>query len=92
MISFSYLLDADVSGVFKSGLISVEIIQIINVVGAFLCFFPAKDVGIEVRQIPKPDRNLAKRTVLASFLILLLIPLTIYGLYLIKSRTIFNKW
>ena len=37
-----------------------------------------KDIGKQVTQTPKSDRKLTKRTLMATFLILLLIPLTIY--------------
>ena len=48
---------------------------------------PQKDIGIEVIQVPKSDRKLTKRTLFAAFLILLLIPLTIYiGVFFLGDR------
>lgn len=38
-----------------------------------------KDTGIKAVQIPESDRKLSKRTLAAAFLILLLIPLTLYA-------------
>lgn len=38
-----------------------------------------KDTGIRAVQIPESDRKLSKRTLAAAFLILLLIPLTLYA-------------
>ncbi len=39
---------------------------------------PQKDIGTEVIQGPKSDRKLTKRTLMATLVILVLIPLTIY--------------
>ncbi len=64
-----------------------EIVMIITLFGACFCFFPQKDIGIEVIQVPKSDRKLTKRTLMATFLILLLIPLTIYiGVFFLGDR------
>ncbi len=56
----------------------LQIISIVEFAAMCLCFFPQKDIGIAVIQVPKSDRKLTKRTLMATFLILLLIPLTIY--------------
>ncbi len=48
---------------------------------------PQKDMKTETIQAPKADRKLTKRTLVATFLILLLIPLTIYiGVYFLGGR------
>ncbi len=44
----------------------------------FVCFFPQRELGVAVMQPLKSDRSLGKRTLLASILILIAIPLTIY--------------
>ena len=64
-----------------------EIIMTMALFAAFLCFFPGKDTKIEVTQIPKADRKLKKRTLMATILILLFIPLTIYiGVFFLGDR------
>ena len=46
-----------------------------------------KSNGVEVKQSPKSDRKLTKRTLFATFLILLLVPLTIYfGVSFLDNR------
>ena len=56
----------------------LQIVSVIELAVVCLCFFPQRDIGIEVIQVPKSDRKLTKRTLTATFLILVLIPLTIY--------------
>ncbi|MBE7036201.1 MAG: ATP-binding cassette domain-containing protein [Ruminococcaceae bacterium] len=74
-------------GINFSGSAIVQIVLIIEVAVACVCFFPQKDIGIEVIQAPKSDRKLTKRTLIATFLILLLIPVTIYvGLFFFGGR------
>ena len=69
------------------GLFPLQIISVIEFAIACLCFLPKRDVGIEVIQVPKSDRKLTKRTLVATFLILLLIPLTIYvGVFFLGDR------
>ncbi len=52
-----------------------------------LCLFPQKEIGVERGTPPKADRKLAKRTLTATGMILLLIPLTIYtGSVLLGER------
>ena len=64
-----------------------EIVLMMVLFASCLCFIPQKDIGIEVIQIPKSERKLSKRTLVATFLILLLIPLTIYlGVYFLGNR------
>ena len=64
-----------------------EIVLILALFASCFCFFPQRDIGIEVIQIPKSDRKLTRRTLVATFLILLLIPLTIYiGVFFLGDR------
>ena len=64
-----------------------KIMMLVHIAAAFICFFPQKEFGIDVVQPPKSDRRLAKRTLVAAFLILLTIPLTIYiGVYFLGDR------
>ena len=64
-----------------------QILAMVEVVIACFCFFPQKGIGISVIQTPKTDRKLTKRTLVAAFLILLFIPLTIYvGIYFLGDR------
>jgi energy-coupling factor transport system ATP-binding protein len=87
LISLSFLIDADIVGVGRFGLNGILLVQIINIVVAFFCLFPQKDMGIEVTQVPKSDRKLSGRTLVAAFLILLMIPLTIYfGIFFLGDR------
>ena len=90
LTSLSFITDVDILGFAKVsflGLDTMQIIAIIEIVIACFCFFPQKDIGIEVIQVPKSDRKLTKRTLIATFLILLLIPLTIYiGVFFLGDR------
>ena len=64
-----------------------ELVMILVLFASCFCFFPQRDIGIEVIQIPKSDRKLAKRTLVATFLILLLIPITIFaGIFFLGDR------
>ena len=68
----------------------LRISVIIEIALAFLCFFPKKDYGIEITQIGAAQKKLSKRTVAAAFLILLMIPLTIYlGITFLSDRKYF---
>ena len=90
LTSISFVTDIDIFNLAKVsflGLDTLQIIAVIEVAIACFCFFPQKDIGIEVIQVPKSDRKLTKRTLLATFLILLLIPLTIYiGVFFLGDR------
>ena len=87
LISISFLTDIDILGVAKLGFWGISALQIISIVLAFFCFFPQKTIGIDVIQTPKRDRKLTKRTLAATFLILLLIPFTIYiGVFFLGDR------
>ena len=64
-----------------------QLICTVEVVGAFICFFPQREFGTEDIQKPKNKRKLTKRTITATFLILLAIPLTIYiGIFYLDDR------
>lgn len=64
-----------------------QIIYIVEIVGAFICFFPQREFGTECVQQPRNKRRLTKRTVTAALLILLAIPITIYiGIFYLADR------
>ena len=64
-----------------------QIIALAEIVVACFCFFPQREIGIAGIQTPSRDRKLTRRTLVAAFLILLLIPLTIYiGVYFLGDR------
>ena len=90
LTSLSFVMDIDVFGFEKSEFLGLEILQIIaviEIVFSCFCFFPQRDIGIEVTQIPVSDRKLTKRTLVAAFMILLLIPLTIFaGVFFLGDR------
>ncbi len=90
LTSLSFITDIDILGfsnVNFLGLDTLQIIAIIEIAIACFCFFPQRDIGIEVIQFPESDRKLTKRTLLGAFLILLLIPLTIYiGVFFLGNR------
>ncbi len=70
-----------------AGLGVYAIAMIMALFACFFCFFPQREIGIEVIQVPKSDRKLTKRTLIATWLILLLIPLTIYvGIFFLGDR------
>lgn len=51
------------------------------------CFFPQKEIKTSQIQIPKSDRSLTKRTLIATLLILIAIPFTIFfGIYYLGDR------
>ena len=69
------------------GLYPLAIFSVIEFAAMCISFFPQKNIGIEVIQVPKSDRKLTKRAIVATFLILLLIPLTIYvGVFFFGGR------
>ena len=64
-----------------------QILAIVELVVVGFSFFPQKEIGMEVIQMPRNSRTLTKRTLAAAFLILLLIPLTIYiGTFFLGDR------
>ncbi len=65
----------------------LNLIAIVEAVGAFICFFPQKEFGIELVQQPRSKRKLTNRTIVAMLFILLAIPLTIYiGFFYLQDR------
>ena len=90
LTSLAFVTDIDIfnfTRVSFLGLGTWQIISVIEIAVACFCFFPQRDIGIEVIQVPKSDRKLTKRTLVATFLILLLIPLTIYiGVFFLGDR------
>jgi len=90
LTSLSFVSDIDVFGIAKVSFLGLEALQIITIIEvalSFLCFFPQREIGIRIIQMPKSDRKLTKRTLTAAFLILLLIPLTIYtGIFYLGDR------
>ncbi len=69
------------------GTYSLQTLSVVEIAVACFCFFPQRGEEIEVAYKPKSDGKLAKRTLVAAFLILLLIPLTIYfGIFVLDDR------
>ena len=82
-LSFSFLFSK--VNILNSGVL--RLIALCQVVFGCLCLFPPRNIGIEVTQLPKSQRKLTKRTLLSVFLILLLIPVTIYiGVFFLGDR------
>ncbi len=90
LTSLAFIADIDMLGIANINFLelsSLQIAAVIEIAIACFCFFPQKDIGIEVTQVPKADRKLTKRTLWATFLILILIPLTIYiGVFFLGDR------
>lgn len=90
LTTLSLVSDVDILNLGKASFIGLEAFQIISILElaiAFVCFFPQKEFGINVAGQQKTDRMLAKRTLVAALLILLAIPLTIYiGVYFLGDR------
>ena len=79
------ILNVDVKSFVGLGV--YELAMILVLFASCFCFIPQRDIGIEIIQVPKSDRKLTKRTLMATFLILLLIPLTIYiGVFFLGDR------
>ncbi len=78
LIPLLFLFDTDIPAISKAGLPGINALQIISFIVALGCFLPPRDIRAEIAQIPKSERKLTKRAVWATFMILLLIPLTIY--------------
>lgn len=90
LTSMSLITDSDILGFAKIGSLGsgdLQILSIIEISIAMLCFLPQKEFGIETAKQPKTDRKLTKRTLAAAVLILLAIPLTIYiGVFFLGDR------
>ncbi len=81
MTSICFIADIDLFGLMAvkfMGVGGLQILSVMEVIIACFCFFPQREIGVEVIQVPKSDRKLTKRTLWVAFLILVLIPLTIY--------------
>ena len=64
-----------------------EILSLVFAMFAGICLWPQKELDIKVRQKPREERVLDKRTVMAAFMILLAIPCTIFfGIYYLGDR------
>ncbi len=90
--SLLFILGIDMPQLFKISLNndSLRTIAVIEIAAALFCFFPQRNIGIEVAQVRKSGKKLAKRTLFSAFLILLLIPLTIFvGIFLLDDRKYF---
>lgn len=84
---FTSLAYMNIIPLYQISLHNLRIIAIVEIVFAFLCLFPQDETGNNVTQIPKSDRKLTKRTITATFLILLLIPFTLYmGIFFLEDR------
>ena len=73
LTSMSFITDIDILGFLRwnfLGIGATKIIAVIEIEVSCLCFFPKSDISIEVVQVPASDRKLAKRTIVAMFLIL----------------------
>ena len=90
LTSLAFFFDVNVFDFAKVSFLGLSFLQmcaVVEVAVICVCFFPQKDVGLEVIQVPKSDRKLTQRTLAAAFLILLLIPLTIYtGVFFFGDR------
>ncbi len=78
LVPILFTIYAEVPGIAKRDLIGIGALQLVSLAVALSCFFPPKEMGITITQVPKSDRKLTKRTLAAALLILLLIPVTIY--------------
>ena len=66
---------------------TLQLISIVEIACALLCFLPNKESKIDKTEQSSKDRKLSKRTLLATFLVLLAIPLTIFvGVYFLGDR------
>ncbi len=90
LTSVFFLTGVDVSGLARwnvSGPGVLQILALVEVFVSFFCFFPQREIGIAVKQTSKSGRKLTKRSLWATFLVLLFIPLTIYvGVFFLGDR------
>jgi len=90
LTSLYSITEINIFGFEKTSFLNHKILQIftlIEVAISCFCFFPQKSIGTEVIQTSESDRKLTKRTLMATFLILLFIPLTIYiGIFFLGDR------
>ena len=82
--------DIDILNINVTSFVGLGIYQLFMITELFVacfCFFPQKEIGIEVSRAISSERKLAKRTIMAALLIMLLIPLTIYvGVFFLDNR------
>ena len=78
LIPILFAIFADISEITKRDVIAMGALQFISLAVALSCFFPSKGRGIKIERVPKNDKRLRKRTLAAIFLILILIPVTLY--------------
>lgn len=65
----------------------MRLIAAAEAVSALICLFPQREIGVNISGSPLKSGKLSKRTIVAAFMILLLIPLTIYaGVHFFESR------
>lgn len=65
----------------------VQAISILFVAGAMINLIPRKNIGKELIQTKQNKRKISKRTKIATFLILLFVPITIFiGIYYLGDR------
>ncbi len=90
LTSLDFLTDIEIfkfAGTSFVGLATIQVFAVIEIAISCFCFFPQRESRIEVIQVPKSDRKLTKRTLWATLLILILIPLTIYiGIFFLGDR------
>lgn len=90
LTSFAYYNEVDIfnlSHTIIAGINVFHIIAIIEIIIAFLCFFYNTGTVIEVTQVKRDRGKITKRTIVATLLILLLIPLTIcFGVFFLENR------
>lgn len=90
LTSLSFHTDTDILGLSHITLMNPAIMMLLPLVEAVIaciCFFPRKKIGIEVASLPKHNGKEAKRTLAATLLILVIVPLTIFaGVKLLGNR------
>ncbi len=87
LISLILLIGAEIPGLARTGLYSLETLQIIGFSVAFLSFIPRKEIRVEKDKDSKHNQKLKRRTRWAALMILLLIPLTIFvGIFFLGDR------
>ena len=80
----TYLLFENGINVFNTNASSTTVMSVYMIIMAIelfvacYCLIPQKELGIEVIQVAKQDRKLTQRTLIAAFMALILVPLTIY--------------
>ena len=90
LTSLIFLTDIDILKFAETsfaGLSAIQVFAAVEIATACFCFFPQRDISIEIIQATKSNGKQTKRTLWAAFLILLLIPLTIFlGVFFFDDR------